>query len=334
MAIVASLALALTAACTAPSESAADEEDPPLPATVVEAADRDIKGRIADAVDLDGVDLWVGSPAAEAGDATSAILAALTIRSLEEAGATVRDRSDFGNGLLVRDALVSGEIDLYWEGTGQVWTAILRQPAEGLSGEDIRDQLARRDLDENGIAWLPAAPFEDGARFAVAKRTARNADLTTMSDMRDRLERDDDALTCVTKAFNTYPNDGRVDVEAALGMTFDDDRLREYQPEPIYPDTKEGQCLFGLVDATSGRIPEYDLAVLEDDLGAFLPNAPAPAVREDVLVAHPEIATVLTALADRLTAEDIRSMNRQIVREERDVQTVTDDWLRNKGLIE
>jgi hypothetical protein len=82
MAIVASLALALTAACTAPSESAADEEDPPLPATVVEAADRDIKGRIADAVDLDGVDLWVGSPAAEAGDATSAILAALTIRSL------------------------------------------------------------------------------------------------------------------------------------------------------------------------------------------------------------------------------------------------------------
>lgn len=326
---------ALASACSVPSERADQREDPALPPTVAEAVHRKIDGTIADAIDLDGLELWVGSTTAEEGDATSAILAALTVSALEEAGATVRNRSDFGGGLLVRDALVSGELDLYWEGTGQVWTAILRQPAEGMSGEEIRDQLARRDLEENGIAWLPAADFDDGVRFAVTDQTSRDEELATMTNMRNRLERDDEAVTCVTAGFMTFPNDGRVAVEDAFGpeFEFDDDRLPVFEPEPVYPATEDGTCLFGLVDATSGRIPEYGLTVLEDDLGAFLPNAPAPAVREEVVREHPEIATVLAALAERLTADEIRAMNRQVVREERDVTSVTDDWLLDQGLV-
>jgi osmoprotectant transport system substrate-binding protein len=303
-----------------------------LPETIAEAARRRVDGRIADAVDLGGVELWVGSTTPEEGDATAALLATLTMQSLEAAGADVRDRSAFGGGLLVRDALVAGEIDLYWEGTGQVWTAILRQPADGMSGEEIREQLARRDLEENGVAWLRAAGFEDGPRFAVDSAIAEEQRLTTMTAMRDRLERDDEAVTCVTRAFATSPNDGRFALEN-VGFTFAEERLMQFEAEPIYPDTSEGTCLFGLVDATSGRIPEYGLTVLEDDLGAFLPNAPAPAVREDVLVEHPEVATVLRALADRLDPQDIRAMNRQVVREERDVETVAADWLRDEGLI-
>jgi osmoprotectant transport system substrate-binding protein len=292
-----------------------------------------VSGAIAAEIDLEGVDLVVGSPSPEEGDATPTILAALTRRSLAEAGADVDDRSEMGAGFLVRDALLSGEIDLSWGGTGEAWTAILRESADGLTGDEIHDRLATRDLDENGVAWLQPAELEDGPRFALAGATAESDDLDTMTSMAERLATDDDAIVCVPATFTTYPLDGQVAVEEALDMTFDPDRLRVYAAEPIYPDTGDGTCLFGVVEATSGRITQNDLVVLTDDVAAFLPNRPAPAVREDVLVDHPDVARVLATVAARLSAAELQEMNRKVVLEGEPVDAVATAWLTDEGLL-
>jgi len=279
------------------------------------------------------VELWVGSPDPTEGDATDALLAAITVGALEGAGADVVDKANLGGGLLVRDALVSGEIDLYWEGIGEAWTAILRQPAEGLDEAEIHESLTSRDLAENGVAWLAPAAFDDGPRFAVSRATAEEEGRTTLSTLGEAIEADEAGVICVTSAFVTYPLDGKVAVEEALGVELPPGQVREYDQEPIYPETSEGTCAFGLVDASSGRVAEYDLVVLDDDLGAFLPNPPAPAVREDVLVDHPQVAALLDGLAARLTPETIRELNRDVVLEGRDVRTVARAWLAEEGLV-
>ncbi len=104
-----------------------------------------------------------------------------------------------------------------------------------------------------------------------------------------------------------------------------------YEPEPIYPATGDQECTFGLVDATSGRLPRYGLDVLEDDVGAFLPNQPAPAVRADVIEDHPDIATLLAGLARAMTPEVIRDLNREVVLEGATPAEAVEGWLAAEG---
>jgi osmoprotectant transport system substrate-binding protein len=154
----------------------------------------------------------------------------------------------------------------------------------------------------------------------------------TMSELAGWLEEDDEAVVCVPSAFITFPNDGRVAVERALDMTLSDEQLRVFDPEPIYANTADATCHAGLVMATSGRVPRYDLVLVEDDVGAFLPNPPAPAVRESVLLAHPQLATLLNTLAARLDTGALQAMNRSVVLEGRDPDAVAAAWLREQGL--
>lgn len=349
------LAWLLVGAC-APSQAGTGTEPDPVAATVAEAAGAALPRPIPVAEDLGDLRIWVGSPSqADPSTATDAILAEATVQVLEAAGADVVDRTDLGAGILVRDSLLSGEIDLAWEGTGRAWTALLRQPADGLSATDIAERLAERDLAENRIAWLPPAPVQVGPRFAVATGLADREGIDTMSAMGAVLsgtsegaldgdvggdaplgaggDGDEGApvVTCVTSNFVTFPSDGRLAVEEALDVTLPEEDLRVYEPEPIYPATGEQECTFGLVDPTSGRIARYGLTVLEDDVGAFLPNQPAPAVRADVIEDHPEIAALLAGLAAALTPEVIQELNREIVLDGATPTEAVARWLAAEG---
>jgi osmoprotectant transport system substrate-binding protein len=331
--VVILLLLPVLGGCASSEPIVEDEREASVLATVEEASGARLNGPIPEQFDLDGAELWVGSPDPTEGDATDALLAAITVAALEGAGAEVVDAANLGGGLLVRDALISGEIDLYWEGIGDAWTAILRQPADGLDEVALHESLTTRDLTENGVAWLAPAAFDDGPRFAVSRASGADEESRVLSTLKEAIEDDETGNICVTSTFLTYPLDGRVAVEAALGVELPSAVVREYDQEPIYPETRNGTCSFGLVDASSGRVAEYDLVVLEDDLGAFLPNPPAAALREDVLVDHPEVAALVDGLADRLTPDVIRELNRQVVLEGHDVQTVARAWLVEDGLL-
>ena len=77
--VAAVLAGALTA-CTSTTEGDEAEAEA-LPEAVVEAAEQEIDGAIADDVDLEDAEVWVGSPTATEGDATSQLLAAMTVQA-------------------------------------------------------------------------------------------------------------------------------------------------------------------------------------------------------------------------------------------------------------
>lgn len=293
-----------------------------------------VEGPLSEQIDLEGAELWVGSPETTDGEsATPLLLASLLSEALRQSQGEVVDRSGIAGALLLRDELVAGEIDMYWEGTGAAWTGILREVGDGMDAEEIYRELASRDLTENGVAWLEPASFDQARGFAMSEERASELGIETIGDMAEHLERSDgDAVICVTQDFATFPEDGRVDFEETLGVDLPDEVLRVYDAVPIYPDTGRGQCTFGEVERTSGRIPQYGLRLLADDVGLFQPNPPALAVREDVLLDHPELATVLATLAPRLTTEAIQEMNRRVIEGGEDPAEVAGAWLRSEGL--
>ncbi len=319
------------AACSVPTEQESGDE-----AGLEQLSATTIDGALAEEVDLEDAELWVGVPESADGEsATAVLLAQVVMESLKATRAEVVDQTELGGGLLLRDALVSGEIDMYWEGTGAAWTGILREAEDGMDPEEVYRELATRDLAENGVAWLEPAAFEQSRGFAVSEELAAELGIESIGEMAEHIGRsEEDLVVCVTQDFVTFPADGRVDFQEVLGVELPDDVLRVYDSVPIYPDTGRGQCLFGEVERTSGRIPQYGLRLLEDDVGLFQPNPPALAVRQEVLVEHPELSAILASLAPRLTTEAIQEMNRRVIVDGEEPAEVARDWLRSEGLVE
>lgn len=86
--------------------------------------------------------------------------------------------------------------------------------------------------------------------------------------------------------------------------------------------------------STDGRIPAYDLYVLEDDKKFFPPYYAAPLVRADTLKKHPEIKSVLERLAGRITQEKMQQMNFTVDEKGTTARKVAQNFLRREKLLE
>ncbi len=85
--------------------------------------------------------------------------------------------------------------------------------------------------------------------------------------------------------------------------------------------------------ATDGRIPAYNLVILEDDKGAFPPYYAAPVVRADTLKKYPELKGVLNLLAGKLPDKTMRRLNYEVDEKGRKAYTVALSWLVQSGLV-
>ncbi|HEY8527861.1 MAG TPA: glycine betaine ABC transporter substrate-binding protein [Acidimicrobiales bacterium] len=129
-------------------------------------------------VDLSGVSLTVGSKEFT----EQLILGHITRLALEDAGADVSDQTGLVGSTASREALTSGEIDLYWEYLGTGWITYLEN-TEAIP--DPQEQYeAVRDADaENGITWLPPAPFNNTYAIATTNEVAEEHGITQISDI-------------------------------------------------------------------------------------------------------------------------------------------------------
>ena len=80
-------------------------------------------------------------------------------------------------------------------------------------------------------------------------------------------------------------------------------------------------------DATSALIAPLDLAPLEDNRHYFPPYDAVPVVRTAAMLRHPEIGRALTALAGRVSDEEMRKLNAAVDVDHRDVTAVVREFL-------
>jgi osmoprotectant transport system substrate-binding protein len=85
-------------------------------------------------------------------------------------------------------------------------------------------------------------------------------------------------------------------------------------------------------NSTDGPIRALGLTVLEDDRHFFPPYEAVPLVREDSLTRHPELQTAMDRLADKVSAEDIQTMNDAVDGKHEDVTVVVRAFRARKGL--
>lgn len=84
---------------------------------------------------------------------------------------------------------------------------------------------------------------------------------------------------------------------------------------------------------TDGRLKDYNLKVLEDDKNFFLPYYVSPIFNAEYLKDKPDVVELLSKLENKITYEDMQTMNNYVESKWRSPKAVATEFLISKGLI-
>jgi osmoprotectant transport system substrate-binding protein len=286
-------------------------------------------GQITRRFDLRGVTLTVGSL-----DFTEELVMGwITVDALRAAGATVVPKLDLAGVDTIRQAELSGQIDIFPSYTGTGWIVYLNQSTRVSNPTQLFDDVNALDEREHHIAWIGPAPFNDTYDIATSERIAREYHLRTISDLAALVRRDPSVTTfCSTSSFAVRP-DGLPGLEKAYGFTFPSGDLKTEARGLIYASLARGNpCNFGETYSTDARLLANHLVVLQDNKGFFPLYNGAETVRESVLAAHPAIRPLLELVLGRLTTPVVTQLNADVDLKGIPPQVVAADWLRSEGL--
>lgn len=287
----------------------------------------DLSGDLA-AVDFTGVDVAIGSK-----DFTEQIvLGQILVEALEAKGATVNDQTNLGGTSVVREAMLAGEIDVSWEYNGTGWTNHLGRDDPSFDSDVLSTAVCAADLAENDVRWLGRSPFNDTYGFATAPDFLDDGAPFTLDSMAAYVEANDDAVVCLESEFPTRP-DGMVLFEEATGVIIPESQIQTLETGVIYDETANGNCDFGEVFTTDGRIPALDLNLVEDP-GVFIVYNVSLTMPDSVYQLAPESWDALTAaILAPLDNATMAELNRRVSADGEEASDVAVDFLTEHGII-
>lgn len=310
----------------APEEPATADSAPEPAAECTTALDED--DSVASLADLDfsGLELTVGSK----DFVEQFVIGQMAIVALEAGGATVTDNINLGGTVVNRDALLANEIDMYWEYNGTGWTVHLGQEDPSFDREQLSRDVCVTDLEENDIRWLGVSPFNNTYGFATAGDSpAAGGDLQAMMQY---VNDNPDATVCMETEFPNRP-DGLVLLEEATGLTIPQEQIEILETGVIYDETASGNCTFGEIFTTDGRIPALGLDLV-DDPGIFILYNVSLTVPDSVYQQAPD---AFEAMADTLLApldnDTMAELNRRVSADGEEPRAVAEDFLTEQGLL-
>ncbi|MEA2974078.1 MAG: osmoprotectant transport system substrate-binding protein [Actinomycetota bacterium] len=260
------------------------------------------------------------------------ILGQITIQVLEDAGAKVSDETGLVGSNTVRQALISGDIDLYWEYTGTGWINHLGNTAPVKGEREQFDAVAKADLEKNGVTWLEPAPFNNTYGLATSSENAAALAVSKLSDLAALQQRSANDFTLCAAAEFLARDDGLPGLETAYGFSFGD-KVSELELGLVYASVDKGDpCKFGEVFATDGRIAALGLKVLDDDKQFFASYLPSLNVRKGV-DKIPQLQQLFTPVAAALTTATMQELNSKVDVDGEQPEDVARDFLTEKGLI-
>ena len=267
----------------------------------------------------------------------SAMLGQMIRLMLNADGIQTVDRTRIGATPVVRKALLTGEIDLYVEYTGNA----------GLFFNDTSDPAwknleqgfelgSRLDYAANRIVWLTPARASNAWALAVRRDVAEANHLKTMSDFGRWVAGGGKVVLACSAEF---ANAGTLrSLEKTYGFKLRSDQL-------IVLAGGETSATIGaaaagtngtntaMVYGTDGGIAAANLQILEDDRHEQPIYAPVPVIREAVLKNYPQIAAIVKPLMESFDSATLQQLNARTQINGESDEAVARDYLRSRGFL-
>src|ERR1700761_4222732 len=227
---------------------------------------------------------------------------------------------------ICQQAMVAGRIDAYVEYTGTALTAILKQPLDR-DPQRVLDTVRHLYASRYNITVAPPLGFENTFAMVIRGDDARRLHLATLSQAAQYTPQ---WRLGVGYEFEQRP-DGLPGLSATYGLKFADSP-RTMDLGLLYRALNSHQVDMIAGNSTDGPIQAFGLTALEDDKHYFPPYQAVPLVRDEALRRWPQIQTALDALAGKITAEDMRTMNEAIDGQHSDPADVVREFRQRKDL--
>ena len=269
-------------------------------------------------------------------DTEGALLGSMIALVLEREGVPVRTRLRLGPTREVRAALLSGDIHIYPEytGNGAFFHAMEGDPAWKAPATAYQT-VKRLDAERHRLVWLDRAPANNTWLIALRGDLARRHNLVTMTDFAEALKRPLEIRLAASAEFVESPA-ALPSFERTYGFRFPRDRILVLPGGSTAATMRAAAQGVGGVNAamvygTDGAIATFDLVAMRDVRGAQIVYEPAPVVRAEVLERFPGIARALAPVFGSLTMARLQAMNAEIAIEDKPAREVAERYLRELG---
>lgn len=234
------------------------------------------------------------------------ILARLIGDQLEGAGYEVRYREGLGSAIAF-EALARGDVDVYVDYTGTLWTNAMRRE-DNPPRDEMLAGLSDWVSETRSARVLGRLGFENTYAFAVTQETAQRYGLQSMDD----LARVAPQLTMGTDVeFLNRPE--WASIRDAYGLAFAG--TQSYQPTFMYRAVESDRADVITAFSSDGRIAASNLFVLSDPRGA-IPNYDAVLLVAPDRADEERFVTALTPLLDAIPVEAMREANYMVDRDD------------------
>lgn len=233
------------------------------------------------------------------------ILAEVMAGRIRAEGGEVSRRDGLGSAVAFR-ALQAGEIDVYVDYSGTLWTNVM-----GRTDTPPRDQLmaelTRWMLEEKGVLVLGSLGFENAYALAMQPTLARSLGIETLDDLRSQAP---GLVLGADLEFLSRP-EWRA-IESTYGLRFRSER--SFNPTFMYRALSSGEADVISAFSSDGRISAQNLVVLADPRGA------APSYDAVILVSprrskDERLLRAVRPLVGAVTVERMREANYMVDRD-------------------
>lgn len=232
------------------------------------------------------------------------ILARLIGARLEDAGYPVAYRDGLGSAVVFQ-ALANGDVDIYVDYSGTIWTNAMER-TENIPSADMLTKIAQWSQARHGVTMLGALGFENTYAFAVRAQDAAEKKLATLDD----LARIADGLSFGTDLeFLERPEWALV--KAAYPIRFAE--ARSFNPTFMYPALANGEVDVISAFSSDGRIAANGFVVLDDVKGA-VPSYEAMLLVSPVQASDEKFLSAVRPLVGTITVEKMREANYMVDR--------------------
>ena len=289
-----------------------------------------LQGQLSSVKSLDGLTIGIGSKNFQ----EQLILGKIAAILMQSAGAKVKDLTNMPGSDTSRQAMLQDQIQMAWEYTGTAWISYLGHDTGIPDKQQQYDAVRKEDEEKYGLIWLKPAPMNNSYGFAVTRKNSERLHLTKLSQLSSVPVKE--RTFCVESEFANR-NDGFEPMlkhyGVPLGSAVPRNNVRTLDTGAVYVATSQGDCLFGEIFTTDGRIKSLDLVVLQDDKKYFPAYNVAPVISKKVLDEYPQLRDLFQPVSDKLTDDVLIDLNAQVDVDGREPADVAMDWLVKEGFI-
>lgn len=247
----------------------------------------------------------------------------------QEQGLAVEGPVEYATTQAVLEAIKRGDVDVYPDYTG---TGLVMLGQNPIADGDAAMERVKTIYEPLGLSWLARLGFDNTYGIVMQADRAKELGVSTISDLIAQAP----TLTLgIEDDFQRRPLDGLTPMLQRYGMQFGSTEVVKLDDRvTLYDKLLDGEIDVAEVYTTDGQIAEYGLTVLRDDLQFFPVYEAAPLVRADALSQHQSLGAALQALAGKIDADLMRSLNGKVDIEGRSAASVARAALIEMQLIE